>query len=172
MSATITQLLTRPERLRSDQAEQLRLALAPLEAELPDAVRAIRAHIDRASRSRRKWTFIMLSPQQNDAVVSYLAQHSSRPIVAMRLWAACFTSLDYDSGQIMLTRADLAKRVGESVENVSRVMTELVKFGAISRHRATGNGPVAYFMNPHVATHLAGAERDAAQAAAPQLRLV
>jgi CRP-like cAMP-binding protein len=172
MAATITTLQTRPDRLRADQADQLRLALAPLEADMPDAVRSIRAHIDRASRTRSKWTFIMLSPEQNAAVVNYIAANSSRPVVAMRLWAACFTSLDYDSGQIMLTRSELAARVGETPDNVSTIMTELVKFGAISRRRDSGNGQVRYFMNPRVATHLAGKERDDAQAAAPQLRLV
>ena len=172
MAATITRLETRPDRLRADQADQLRLALAPFEADMPDAVRSIRAHIDRASRTRSKWTFLMLSPDQNNAVVNWLAAHSSRPVVAMRLWAACFTSLDYDSGQIMLTRSELAARVGESADNISRIMTELEKFGAISRRRDAGNGQVRYYMNPRVATHLAGKERDDAQAAAPQLRLV
>ena len=35
-----------------------------------------------------------------------------------------------------------------------------------------GPGMVRYFMNPNVATHLAGKARDEAQAAAPKLRVV
>jgi hypothetical protein len=56
-------------------------------------------------------------------------------------------------------------------------MTELVDFGAISRRRVKvagmrGQGVVRYFMNPRVATNLAGQARDEAQKSAPLLRLI
>jgi hypothetical protein len=172
MAATITALQTRPDRLRADQAELLRQALLPFAEEMPDAVRQLKRHIDRATASRHRWTFIMLSPSQNDAVVNYLAEHSSRPVVAMRLWAACFTSMDLDTGEITLSRHELAARIRDTPQHVSTIMSELEKFGAISRRRTSGQSVVRYYMNPRVATHLAGIERDQAQAAAPQLRLV
>lgn len=51
-------------------------------------------------------------------------------------------------------------------------MGELEGIGAIIRRRervngTRGPGRVRYFMNPVVGTHLAGGERDAAQAEAP-----
>ena len=82
-----------------------------------------------------------------------------------------------DSGEIMLTRDQLADTLGERVENISRIMSELCDFGAISRKRVKvrglrGEGVVRYFMNPRVGTHLSGNARDEAQAEAPLLRLI
>ncbi|MDE8343997.1 MAG: hypothetical protein POG24_09280, partial [Acidocella sp.] len=76
MAATITTLQTRPDRLRADQAEQLRQALLPFADDMPDAVRDLRRHIDRQTASRKRWTFVMLSPSQNAAVVNYIAANS------------------------------------------------------------------------------------------------
>jgi hypothetical protein len=177
MAAAIIPLQTRPQRLRADQAAELKQALLPFTTVMPDAVNALRAHIDRQTCARQRWTFVMLSPSQNAAVVNYLAAKSSRPMVAMRLWALCFEHLNMDTGEILLSRDQIAELIGDQPANISRVMSELTQFGAISRQRTkvagmSGPGAVRYFMNPRVATHLAGKERDDAQAAAPQLRLV
>jgi CRP-like cAMP-binding protein len=176
MAAAIIELQTKPERLREDQAAALRQALLPFEPHMPDAVRSLISHIDRSTSARNRWTFVMLSPAQNGAVVDYLATKSSRPVVAMRLWALCFQHLNQDTGEVMLSRDQLASLIGDQPTHVSRIMSELVAFGAISRRREkvagmSGPGVVKYFMNPRVATHLAGREREVAQAAAPQLRL-
>lgn len=174
----IVQLRTRPERLREDQAAILRQALLPFEAgELAPHVRLLITQIDRQQSSRNRWTFVMLSPSQNAAVVNYLIGQSSRPMVAVRLWALCFEHLRQDTGEITLRRDEMADQLGETAANVSRVMSELEHFGAISRRRVKvgglkGPGMVIYSMNPRVGTHLAGKERDDAQAAAPQLRLI
>jgi len=171
MPATLKHLHTKSDRLKREQAAMLRAALASFEGEMPGAVRALRAHIDRLTASRNGWTFIMLSPDQNAAVVDYLASHSSRPVVAMRLWALLFQHVDGDTGAISLRRDEIAGRLGIALEDVSRVMTELQAVGAIIRYRERvagmrGPGVTTYFMNPLVGTHLAGAERDAAQAVA------
>jgi hypothetical protein len=177
-SATIFRLRTRPDRLRADQAETLRQALLPFAAgELAVHVRTLIGHISRQTAARNKWTFVMLSPAQNGAVVNYLAGNSTRPIIAMRLWALCFEHLDMDTGEIMLTRDQIAEYLSQQPDTISEIMSELVKFGAISRRREKiagmrGQGAVHYYMNPRVATHLAGAERDEAQSSAPLLRLV
>ncbi|RYY06567.1 MAG: hypothetical protein EON55_23050, partial [Alphaproteobacteria bacterium] len=62
-------------------------------------------------------------------------------------------------------------------DTVSEIMSELEGFGAIIRKRERvagmrGPGMVRYFMNPRVATHLAGSERDQAQREAPLLQLM
>jgi len=175
--AQIVNLQTRPERLRKDHENDLREALLPFEGQLPTHLaRAIYTLIDRASAARNKWTFVMLSPEQNMLVVNHLADNSERPSIAVKLWALCFHHLRNDTGEILLNRGQLAEQLGTSHENVSRVMSELVEFGAITRRRVRvpgmkGCGPVEYYMNPRVATHLAGVERDKAQDDAPQLSL-
>ena len=62
-------------------------------------------------------------------------------------------------------------------EDVSRLMHELACIGAIIVHREKvagmqGRGRAVYLMNPNVATNLAGAARDRAQAEAVPLRVV
>lgn len=171
----IVELATRPDRLRKAQEEELREALLPFEDRVPGGVfRQMMQVIDRSTSARNKWTFVMLSPEQNLTVVNYLASNSKRPIMAMKAWATCFQYLRIDTGEIMLTREQLAEQLGTDADNVSRCMSELVALGAITRRREKegglkGPGLVRYFMNPRVATHLGGGERDKAQDEAPPL---
>jgi hypothetical protein len=177
MAATITKLTTKPDRLRQDQAEKLRDALQAIEAqmELPiDLMRTIYTEVEKRTASRKRWTFIMLSPEQNAVVVEYLTEHSSRPLIAVRLWALCFKHLRTDTGEILLSRDEIADKMGQLPKNISTVMSELETCGAIIRRREKvpgmkGRGLVRYFMNPRVATHLSGIERDNAHESAPPL---
>ena len=139
---------------------------------MPDQVGHLIGQIDRKTAARNGWTFVMLSPEQNEAVVSYLAQHSGRPLVAVRLWALCFKHLRNDTGEVMLRRDEIADKLGEEPCTISSLMGELEEIGAIIRRRERvggmrGPGLVRYFMNSTVATHLTGAARDKAQAEAP-----
>ncbi len=174
----IFNLTTRRQRLRADQEEALRQAILPFEGQIPDdAFRDVLSAVDRSSAHRNKWTFIMLSPEQNHLVIEYLAANSKRPIMVLRAWGLCFNHLRNDTGEILLHREELAEKLGTTADHVSHVMTELVEFGAIIRRRRRvaglrGPGMAQYFMNPKVATHLGGRERDKAQDDAPQLRLV
>ena len=158
----IVELRTRPERLKQHQAERLREVFSGIEDEMPaDLVRDLFGFIDRRTASRNKWTFVMLSPSQNAAVVSHLAQHSDRPLIALRLWALCFEHLRTDTGEVLLTREEIAEKLHQDADTVSRLMSELVECGAIVRRRERvkglrGPGLVRYFMNPRVATHLKG----------------
>jgi len=160
--ATITRLRTRPERLRQEQGEQLRQMV--LAFDLPEQpVAEIVAAIDRQTAETFKWTFIMLSPSQNSAVVSWLADHSRRPIKALRLWARLFELMRHDTGEIVATRAQIADHVGITPRDVSEIMSELASINAVYRWRE-GRG-VRYFMNANVATCLTGMRREQAQAA-------
>jgi hypothetical protein len=142
---------------------------------LPEgAVGDIVAAIDRRTAAENGWTFVMLSPDQNRAVVKWLTTNSKRPMVAVQLWAELFAHLNRDSGEIMQSRDELANAVDVQPEHVSAIMTELEGVGAISRKRVKvagmrGPGMVRYFMSPRVATHLAGKAREAAQAEAGPL---
>ena len=174
MAAKVVELTTKPQRLRQDQAEQLRLALLPFEEEMPDQVRDLIGHIDRQTASRNKWTFVMLSPSQNASVVRHLRQQSKRPLAAIELWAMCFEYLRTDTGEVMITREEIAEKLGIHSDHVSEIMSELEAVGAIIRRRERvrglrGPGLVRYFMNPRVATNLAGKARDKAQEEAPPL---
>lgn len=177
MAAEITTLRTRQDRLRLEQAAALRqMVLA--DPNLPArAVSEIIASIDRETISNNSWIFVMISPSQHASVVNWLLDNSSQPMKAVKLWAQCLCTLRMDTGQIVSSRDELADAVGIPADEVSRIMGELERVGAISKRRERvtgmrGRGCVAYYVNPRVATHLPGAARVAAQAAAPNLTLV
>lgn len=177
MPAAIVRLHTRPERLRADQAEQLRQMVLAF-PNLPErAVGDIIATIDQQTASTKGWTFVMLSPADNARVVSWIVRNSEKQATAVVLWSVLFLHLRRDTGEIMQTRDELAETVGTRPEHVSRIMSELESFGAISRERIKqpgmkGPGIVRYRMNPTIATHQTGTARDKAQSKAPPLRAV
>src|SRR4051794_3371334 len=176
-AARIVRLRTKPERLRMETAAELRQLIAAFPS-LPERARGeIIAAIDRETASEARWTFVMIGPEQNVAVVRWLRQNSRYPVLAPALWAELFTALRRDTGEIMLTRDELAERVGASADEVSRIMGELAVIGAVSTRRERvagmrGPGRAVYFMNPNVGTHLTGAARDKAQLETPRLQLV
>lgn len=165
MAARIVRLRSKPTRLRAEQAQELRQMVLDFPG-LPDhASGEIIAAIDRETAAENGWTFVMLSPAQNKAVQRWLVENSKRPHKATILWAELFDHLRRDTGEVMLTRDELAELVGCTADHVTEIMTELEGIGAISRRRE-GRG-VRYFLNPNVATHLKGKVRDKAQAAWP-----
>lgn len=174
MPATLTRLRTRADRLRSDQAGELRQLVLGVEGLPERAVGEIVAAIDRETVSISGWTFVMISPVQHAEVVGWLLDNSVLPLKAVRLWSICFTALRHDTGEIMFTRSELAQRVGIPENDVSRIMSELSHCDAVIRVREKvdgkrGRGRVRYYMNSLVGTHLTGAARDRAQADAPPL---
>lgn len=176
MPAVLHRLQPQPDRLREEQAAALRQLILAFPGLPERAVGAIIASVDRATAADQGWTFVMLSPAQNEAVVSWLLDHSSRPQKAVRLWAILFRHLRRDTGEIALTRDELAELIAERPDNVSLIMGELEGIGAISRRRERvvgmrGPGMVRYFMNPHVATHLAGKAREKVQEQAKPVQL-
>jgi hypothetical protein len=177
MPARIVRLRTKADRLRAEHADALRQLVLDYPG-LPEQPRSeIVAAIDRQAAAENGWTFVMLGPEQNAAVVSWLRENSRYPILAPALWAQLFTVLHRDTGQIMLTRDELAERLGSRLDEVSRIMHELASIGAIITRRepvsgVRGPGRAVYFMNPNVATHLPKGVRGRAQAEAPRLRTV
>jgi hypothetical protein len=177
MAAKIVRLRTKPERMRGETAAELRQLVLGYHG-LPERARGeIVAAIDRETASQAGWTFVMLGPEQNAAVVRWLHQNSRYPTLAPALWAELFTALRRDTGQIMLTRDELAERINAGPDAVSRIMGELTSIGAIMARRERvagmrGQGRAVYFMNPQVGTHLTGAARDRAQTAFPELKAI
>lgn len=172
--ADLRRLRTKTDRLKTEQARKLRQAVLDF-PDVPDRISAdLIAWIDRRTASENRRSFVMLSPAQNRAVVKWLGEYSKRPTVAVQLWSELFLHLCHDTGEIVQTRDELAQAVGIEPRHVSEIMSELEYIGAISRKRVTipgmrGPGAVCYFMSPVVGTHLPGAARDKAQAAAPPI---
>ena len=172
MAATIHRFRSRRDRLSEAEGERLREALLDTQytLDLPEGpVGRIVSAIDRQTAGRKGWSFLMLSPSQNALVVQRLRRESKRPLVALAVWAECFTGVQMDTTEVHLTRAELAERVGCDADNVSRVLSELVRIGALSRRR-DGRG-MRYFMNPHVGTRLPEAAGDKARASAAPVQL-
>jgi CRP-like cAMP-binding protein len=157
----VTRLKTQKDRLQEDQADLLKQALLPFaegDGAMRDAVGRLYVQINRLTTPEPGTTepFVMIRPAQNAAVVDWLEANSKRPMKAMRVWALLFDHLMPHTGQIMLTREEIAEKVGIEADDVSKIMRELASFGAIftSREKVAGlRGPgfVRYFMNKHVA---------------------
>lgn len=178
MAARIVRFRSRAAQIQADQAERLRQMIMAFPGLPEGATGEILFAIDRQTAAEHGWTFVMMSPEDNARVVSWLAENSAKPMLAMRLWSVLFLHLRRDTGEVMQTREELADAVRTKPDEVSRIMGELESIGAISRRRVKvagmrGPGAVRYFMNPNIATHLSGKARDQAQAnAGPLLRLM
>lgn len=128
------------------------------------------AEIHVVARDRER--FIMVTTSQNLAVVRWISENSARPHKANLLWALIFDHVHPNTGEIMLTRAEIAERLDDLPRHVSSLMGELASINAIERRKQ--GREVKYFLNPHIATHLPGASaREAARdAAGPLLTLM
>lgn len=119
-----------------------------------------------------RWIFVMINPAQNFAVMEWLGKHSKRPQVAVSLWALLLTALRMDTGEILLSRGQIADRIGIAPKHVSEIITELAGINALRRVKQ--GRAVRYFLNPHIATHIPGPEarKAAREAAGPLLVLM
>jgi len=157
----VTRLKTQKDRLQEDQADLLKQALLPFAETSPamrEAVGRLYVQIKNLTTPAPGTTepFVMIRPAQNAAVVDWLEANSKRPMKAMRVWALLFDHLMPHTGQIMLTREEISEAIGIRADDVSQIMNELVKFGAIFSERERveglrGPGLVRYYMNRHVA---------------------
>ena len=161
MAATIAKFRSRKELLDDARGDELRQMIL----DFPDIPEDVRSHVamavDQRTASSKGWTFIMLSPQQNAAIVRWLNSNSKRPREAVELWALCFTAMRMDTGEICMSRDEMAERVGTKPRHISTIMSELAGIEAIMRKRDGRN--VRYFMNANVATHTTGKRRDRQQ---------
>jgi len=172
MSAHIKRLKTKPQQEATERIKQLELVLAQYPEIRDEKKASILWELKKTANLQEKntWTFIMISPTQNDLVVEWLLNNSKRPTSAFRLWTKLFKVIDVQTGQIMLTRQEIAQEVNIKSCHVSSIMSELESIGAILKKKE-GRG-VIYYMNPHVGTHLPQEIRTKAQQAAPKLQLL
>lgn len=179
MSAVVRQFLSPPDRLRRDEAERVKAALVGARAfvrpEVQFCVDRVVVEVDRQTASFKKELFLMVY-REFSLVSEWLAANSSRKLVALRLWALILSYVDKDTGEIALSRDEIAELLNVSVGDVSRVTSELVECRALWRRRVKvpgmrGAGVVRYGLNPLVGTHIGREAGKAARRLAERLDL-
>ena len=168
MVATIHKL-PKHSRIKRDQAEKARLALADID--MPEEARAV---LDNALYSitntpGARAIFTMISNDQFRYVSKMIA---SGPDAGKTLlvWNVAVTRVRQDTGEILATRDQLAEDTGTNPDEVSRAMTQLSNIGAILKSKRGRN--VVYKVNPHVAWNGSEGARVAACRTAPKLQLI
>ncbi len=162
-------LLPKHSRATREQAEQLRQLVFDL-----DIPAEARAHIDNAlykitETPGRRWLFVMINPDQFRFVAKAIAQRPDAGKTLM-VWNCALTYVRMDTGEITASREQLAEDACTQPRHVSTAMSELVKIGAVVRHRRGRS--VVYSVNPQVGWAGGEGARQEAAKEAPQLRLV
>ncbi|GEL51858.1 helix-turn-helix domain-containing protein [Acetobacter tropicalis] len=169
--AQIVRLTTKPQRSEREEAaqaaEQLSLLSDQFLKHLPGEARLA---ISRATYALQKaarpdtteglWPggFTMLSRNQTIAIWDAIRALPSddRPHQVRHVFDLVLVNLRQDTGEVLLTRDQLAEKVGCTSNHISRMMGTLEKMGVIRRERrkiegVQGRGVAVYFINPHVA---------------------
>lgn len=100
----------------------------------------------------REEEFTLMTPLQYGAVVRHLRTNSARPAIACDLWAMLFRFLVPMTYEVLIDRKLFMEELGISSNELSRLLGELVKFGALRRERIEGTSRFRYKLNPHVAS--------------------
>lgn len=102
-----------------------------------------------------------------------------RPNHVRHAFDLAMLNLRQDTGEVMLTRDQLAEKIGCASRSVSTIMGTLEAMGVIRRERKKipgmqGRGMAVYFINPHVAWNgdLEVRRQEAARHTPPLLRIM
>lgn len=126
-----------------------------------------REDIRRRTTSAAKWRFVMISPEANAFVLNTVLGPTGpqRSKIAARLWGAILTRLDYDTGRVKMSRADMVKNSGASRWDEVAAALAFLEGPQVEALKGEGKGRErVWFVNSNIATHLQGAQRDAEQA--------
>jgi len=190
----ITRLRTKRQRAERDEAAaaaaQLSLLSPDLLGQLPgSAQQAISRAVGALQRHARPDTeeglwpggYTMLSRTQTAAIWDAIRAlpPDDRPNQVRHAFDLVLLNLRQDTGEVMLTRDQLADRIGCAPKNVSTIMGTLERMGVIRRERrriegVQGRGIAVYFINPHVAWNgsLDARKAEAAEVKPPLLVLM
>ena len=169
--AQIVRLTTHQQRSEREEAAQVAEQLSLLSDEfLKHLPGEARLAISRATYALQKaarpdtteglWPggFTMLSRNQTIAIWDAIRALPSddRPHQVRHVFDLVLVNLRQDTGEVLLTRDQLAKEIDCAPKNVSTIMGTLEKMGVIRRERRKiegmrGPGVAVYFINPHVA---------------------
>ncbi|MDQ2801606.1 MAG: helix-turn-helix domain-containing protein [Pseudomonadota bacterium] len=192
--AQVVRLRTREQRTQRETAaslaEQLRQLPDELLGQLPGSIRLA---ISQATHGLHKharpdteeglWPggFTMLSRAQTKAIWDAIRAlpADDRPGQVRHAFDLVILNLRQDTGEVMLTRDQLAEEIGCDPNHVSNVMGTLERMGVIRRERRRiegmrGPGVAVYFVNPHVAWNgsLDARKVEAAEVNPPMLTLM
>jgi len=169
--AQVKRLRTRREQVERDEAAtaaaQLSLLSPELLGQLPGSVQlaifrakhALQRHA-RPDDDESLWPggFNMLSRIQVAAIWDAIRAlpADERPNQVRHAFDLVLLNLDQDTGEVTLTRDQLAERIGCASRNVSTIMGTLERMDVIRRERRRiegiqGPGQAVYFVNAHVA---------------------
>jgi len=172
MAAKIKRFQPKDKLVKQEQLEQLQSMLELFPELNEKKASALLWDIKRKNKlnAPNTWTFVMINAEQNRTVVQWLTANSKRPLKALELWSILFEYVHKDTGQIMLTRQELADKLEIHLNHISNIMSELESINAIIKQKE-GRG-VTYYMNPNVGTHLSQEDREKAQVKAPPLTVI
>ncbi len=192
--AQVVRLATQQQRTEREASAAVAEQLSLLSPEILDRLpMQARIAISRATHALQRharpdteeglWPggFTMLSRAQTAAIWDAIRAlpPDDRPNHVRHAFDLVLLNLQQDTGEVMLTRDQLAERVGCARENMSRIMGTLERMGVIRRERRRvegmqGRGVAVYFVNPHVAWNgsLDIRKAEAAEVTPPMLRLM
>lgn len=165
MGAKLLRFQSKRERITRDAAASLseQLRLFP-EEQVPAWARAALLNqlqrLTHPDTEQSIWPggFSMLSRTQTAAVWAAIRKlpADARPNHVRHAFDLVLLNLRQDTGEVMLTRDQLATEIGTAVRNVSTIMGTLERMGVVRRERRRvegmqGRGMAVYFINPHVA---------------------
>lgn len=186
--AKLVRLRTKRQRVDRETAARIadQLSLYP-EENLPAVARAqvLNAlhRVTHPDNEEGLWPggFVMISREQTVAVWKAIRKlpPEARPNEVMFAFNMALANVRQDTGEVMLTRDELAAEVGCRAKDVSTIMGTLERMGVIRRERRKveglqGPGMAIYFLNPHVAWNgsLELRKQEASKMEQPSLRLV
>jgi len=188
MAQNVIRFQAKQTRAKRQLAEAIDAQLALFtDEEVPpherEAVRNLLHRIAHPNSEENIWPggYCMISRQQTEAVWDAIRKLSpeQRPNQVRHAFDLVLLYLRQDTGEVMLTRHEMAKKMEASPDNVSRVMSTLEEMDVVTRKRRVvkgvrGPGQVVYFINPYVAWNgrLDVRQRAAAKTAPPSLKLV
>lgn len=169
--AEIVRLTTSQQRSKQEEASQAAEQLSLLSEEfLKHLPGEARVAISRATYALQKaarpdtteglWPggFTMLSRTQTAAVWKAIRSlpANDRPHQVRHAFDLVLLNLRQDTGEVLLTRDQLAEEINCAPRSVSTIMGTLEKMGVVRRERRKvegmkGPGMAVYFINPHVA---------------------
>ncbi len=186
--ARVVRLQTRPEKVKRETADEIRqLLLQYPEGDLPAVARAqvlnTLTRVTNPDHVESIWPggFTMISRAQTEVIWDAIRAlpGRDRPNHVRHAFDLVLLNLRQDDGEVMLTRDQMAAKMGCAAKHVSTVMGTLERMGVVRRERRKvdgmqGPGMAVYFVNPHVAWNgrLDIRKEAARETPQPSLRLV
>jgi hypothetical protein len=186
--ALLVRLRTRADRVKRETAKEIerQLLLYP-EEDLPPLARTevlnALSRVTNPDTDEGLWSggFTMISRKQTEAVWDAIRAlpPEARPNQVRHAFDLVLLNLRQDNGEVMLTRDQMAGKIGCAPKHVSTIMGTLERMGVVRRERRKvdgmqGRGMAVYFINPHVAWNgsLELRREAAKEVSQPSLKLV